>query len=122
MKGKGKLILTGQLGDVMKESVTAAQTYVREHAEQYNIDISFNENSDIHVHVPAGAIPKDGPSAGVSMVTSLVSLLTGISVKPKIAMTKNGRNYTSRECPSHNWWCRKRKKLNLLRLLIGLKA
>ena len=87
MKGKGKLILTGQLGDVMKESVTAAQTYVREHAEQYNIDISFNENSDIHVHVPAGAIPKDGPSAGVSMVTSLVSLLTGISVKPKIAMT-----------------------------------
>ena len=87
MKGKGKLILTGQLGDVMKESVTAAQTYVREHAEQYNIDISFNENSDIHVHVPAGAIPKDGPSAGVSMVTSLVSLLTGISVKPKVAMT-----------------------------------
>ena len=87
MKGKGKLILTGQLGDVMKESVTAAQTYVREHAEQYNIDISFNENSDIHVHVPAGAIPKDGPSAGVSMVTSLVSLLTQISVKPKIAMT-----------------------------------
>ena len=71
----------------MKESVTAAQTYVREHAEQYNIDISFNENSDIHVHVPAGAIPKDGPSAGVSMVTSLVSFLTGISVKPKIAMT-----------------------------------
>ncbi len=87
MKGKGKLILTGQLGDVMKESVTAAQTYVREHAEEFKIDVDFNENSDIHVHVPAGAIPKDGPSAGVSMVTSLVSLLSNTPVKPKIAMT-----------------------------------
>ena len=87
MKGKGKLILTGQLGDVMKESVTAAQTYVRENAEKFKIDIDFNENSDIHVHVPAGAIPKDGPSAGVSMVTSLVSLLSGLAVKPKVAMT-----------------------------------
>ena len=87
MKGKGKLILTGQLGDVMKESVTAAQTYVREHAKKFKIDVGFNENSDIHVHVPAGAIPKDGPSAGVSMVTSLVSLLSDISVKPKVAMT-----------------------------------
>ena len=87
MKGKGKLTLTGQLGDVMKESATAGLTYVRAQAEDFGIDPDFNEQTDIHVHVPAGAIPKDGPSAGVSMVTSLVSLLTGISVKEKIAMT-----------------------------------
>ena len=87
MKGKGKLILTGQLGDVMKESATAGLTYVRSHAEDFCIDPNFNETSDIHVHVPAGAIPKDGPSAGVSMVTSLVSLLTKKPVKEKVAMT-----------------------------------
>ena len=87
MKGKGKLTLTGQLGDVMKESATAGLTYVRSHAEDFGIDPDFNETSDIHVHVPAGAIPKDGPSAGVSMVTSLVSLLTKKPVKEKVAMT-----------------------------------
>jgi ATP-dependent Lon protease len=87
MKGKGKLTLTGQLGDVMKESATAGLTYVRSHAEDFGIDPDFNETSDIHVHVPAGAIPKDGPSAGVSMVTSLVSLLTNKPVKAKVAMT-----------------------------------
>ena len=87
MNGKGKLTLTGQLGDVMKESATAALTFVRENANEFDIDPEFNENSDIHVHVPAGAIPKDGPSAGVSMVTSLVSLLKGIPVKEKVAMT-----------------------------------
>ncbi len=87
MKGKGKLTLTGQLGDVMKESATAGLTYVRSHAEDVGIDPNFNETSDIHVHVPAGAIPKDGPSAGVSMVTSLVSLLTKKPVKEKVAMT-----------------------------------
>ncbi len=87
MNGKGKLTLTGQLGDVMKESATAALTYVRANAKALGIDPGFNENSDIHVHVPAGAIPKDGPSAGVSMVTSLVSLLSGISVKERVAMT-----------------------------------
>ena len=87
MAGKGKLTLTGQLGDVMKESVSAALTYVRAHANDFGIETDFNDKSDIHVHVPAGAIPKDGPSAGVSMVTSLVSLLTGISVKERIAMT-----------------------------------
>ena len=87
MKGKGKLTLTGQLGDVMKESATAGLTYVRSHAEDFCIDPNFNETSDIHVHVPAGAIPKDGPSAGVSMVTSLVSLLTKKPVKEKVAMT-----------------------------------
>ena len=87
MSGKGKLTLTGQLGDVMKESATAALTFVRSNARSFEIDANFNENSDIHVHVPAGAIPKDGPSAGVSMVTSLVSLMTSIPVKEKIAMT-----------------------------------
>jgi len=87
MSGKGKLTLTGQLGDVMKESATAALTFVRANAQSFEIDANFNENSDIHVHVPAGAIPKDGPSAGVSMVTSLVSLMTSIPVKEKIAMT-----------------------------------
>jgi len=87
MNGKGKLTLTGQLGDIMKESATAALTFVRANADRLGIDPEFNEKSDIHVHVPAGAIPKDGPSAGVSMVTSLVSLLSGVSVKEKIAMT-----------------------------------
>lgn len=87
MKGKGQLTLTGQLGDVMKESATAGLTFVRSHAEEYGLDPDFNENTDIHIHVPAGAIPKDGPSAGVSMVTSLVSLLSGIPVKKKLAMT-----------------------------------
>ena len=87
MNGKGKLTLTGQLGDVMKESATAALTFVRANANDFDIDPEFNNNSDIHVHVPAGAIPKDGPSAGVSMVTSLVSLLKDIPVKEKVAMT-----------------------------------
>jgi len=87
MNGKGKLTLTGQLGDIMKESATAALTFVRAHATDYGIDPEFNDTSDIHIHVPAGAIPKDGPSAGVSMVTSLVSILCGIPVKAKLAMT-----------------------------------
>ena len=87
MKGKGNLTLTGQLGDVMKESATAALTFVRSHAEEFGIKASFNQEKDIHIHVPAGAIPKDGPSAGVSMVTSLVSLLTDFPVKEKVAMT-----------------------------------
>lgn len=87
MTGKGQLTLTGQLGDVMKESATAAQTFVRSHADDFGIDPKFNQTSDIHVHVPAGAIPKDGPSAGVSMVTSLVSLLTDTPVKERVAMT-----------------------------------
>ena len=87
MKGKGKLTLTGQLGDVMKESATAGMTYVRAHAGDFGIETNFNEKLDLHVHVPAGAIPKDGPSAGVSMITSLVSLITGVPVKSKVAMT-----------------------------------
>ena len=87
MKGKGQLTLTGQLGDVMKESATAALTFVRSHAKDFAINVNFNQESDIHIHVPAGAIPKDGPSAGISMVTSLVSLLTDFPVKEKVAMT-----------------------------------
>ncbi len=87
MKGKGKLTLTGQLGDVMKESATAGMTFVRAHADDFGIDPNFSEELDLHVHVPAGAIPKDGPSAGVSMITSLVSLITNVPVKSKVAMT-----------------------------------
>ena len=87
MKGKGNLTLTGQLGDVMKESATAALTYVRSHTDILGFEDDFNEKTDIHVHVPAGAIPKDGPSAGVGMFTSIVSLLSGKSVKNKVAMT-----------------------------------
>ena len=87
MKGEGILTLTGQLGDVMKESATAALTYVRSHTDILGIAEDFHEKTDVHVHVPAGAIPKDGPSAGVSMFTSFVSLLTGKPVKDKLAMT-----------------------------------
>jgi ATP-dependent Lon protease len=87
MPGKHTLTLTGQLGDVMKESVQAALSWVRSHARQLDIDPGFWERSDVHVHVPAGAIPKDGPSAGVTMATALASLLTGRPVRSGIAMT-----------------------------------
>ncbi len=88
MPGKGKLTLTGQLGDVMKESVTAALSVVRSRAASLGLDPgNFLENVDLHVHVPAGAVPKDGPSAGVTMYTALVSLLTGAPVRPDVAMT-----------------------------------
>ena len=87
MKGKGVLTLTGQLGDVMKESASAAFTYVKSHTDILNLTDDFADKMDIHVHCPAGAIPKDGPSAGVGMFTSLVSLLTNKPVKSKVAMT-----------------------------------
>jgi ATP-dependent Lon protease len=88
MPGKGKLTLTGQLGDVMKESVTAALSFVRGRASALGLDPgNFLESKDLHVHVPAGAVPKDGPSAGVTMYTALVSLLTGVPVRPDVAMT-----------------------------------
>ena len=87
MPGKGKLTLTGQLGDVMKESAEAAKSFIRSQAELLGIDPKFNENTDIHIHVPAGAIPKDGPSAGVTMLSAMVSLLTGRRLKLDIAMT-----------------------------------
>jgi ATP-dependent Lon protease len=87
MDGKRTLTLTGQLGDVMKESVQAALSWVRSHADALGIASDFWEKSDVHVHVPAGAIPKDGPSAGVTMTTALVSLLTGRPVRGGLAMT-----------------------------------
>jgi len=81
------LSLTGQLGDVMKESAQAALSYIRTHAHLFGIDPDFLKDHDIHLHIPAGAIPKDGPSAGVTMLCALVSLLTGIVVRPDVAMT-----------------------------------
>ena len=87
MHGTGKLQLTGQLGDVMKESAQAALSYVRTNAEKYGIARDFLDKSDIHIHIPAGGMPKDGPSAGVTMFTALVSMLTGVRVRHDVAMT-----------------------------------
>ena len=87
MHGTGKLQLTGQLGDVMKESAQTAMSYVRTRAKAFGIPEDFLEKSDIHIHIPAGAMPKDGPSAGVTMMTAIVSLLTGIHVRHDVAMT-----------------------------------
>jgi len=87
MKGKGGMTLTGSLGDVMKESVSVARSYIRASAETLGIDYEVFEKFDLHVHVPSGAIPKDGPSAGVTMITAITSLLTGVKVDPSVAMT-----------------------------------
>ena len=87
MPGKGRVEITGQLGDVMKESARAALAYLRSHADELGVDPEFLEKHDLHVHVPAGAIPKDGPSAGITMFTALASLVTGRRVRSDVAMT-----------------------------------
>ncbi len=87
MPGKGNLILTGQLGDVMKESAQAALSYARAHAPEFNIDAKMFSEYDLHVHVPAGGVPKDGPSAGITMLTSLLSALTKRPINANYAMT-----------------------------------
>ena len=87
MPGKGKMQITGKLGDVMQESVKAAKSYVRSKSLEFGIIPPIFEKKDFHVHVPEGATPKDGPSAGIAMVTSIVSSITGIAVDKNIAMT-----------------------------------
>jgi ATP-dependent Lon protease len=87
MKGNGKIELTGSLGAVMKESAVAALSYIRKNADVYGIDPTFHEKNDIHIHVPEGAVPKDGPSAGIALTTAIISELTGRKIKRNVAMT-----------------------------------
>lgn len=95
MHGKGEITLTGKLGDVMKESARAGISYIRSNAEKYGIKESVFDNTDIHIHVPEGATPKDGPSAGITMATAILSAFTGRPVKKSVAMT--GRNNPARQ-------------------------
>src|SRR2546428_13010734 len=98
MRGGKQFTMTGHLGEVMQESMTAALTWTRANAERYGIDPDFFRRHDIHIHVPSGAVPKDGPSAGAAMVTALVSLLTGRPVEDRLAM--NGEMAVSGRIPA----------------------
>ena len=87
MPGKGRLTLTGKLGDVMQESAQAAMSYVRSKADEFHIPKNFNRTTDVHIHIPEGAIPKDGPSAGITLATALVSALGRAPIRKDVAMT-----------------------------------